>query len=178
MSLIQCFSDAFKQQKQNLDNGGLKHSGSSPAADGEEHSNPSAGSPAICSTRAQKVSFLKGLSAHDHYKTACRMLRGRLITDDINGLPDWASWSFGKAYPPESFYDVQGLQLAITAIAAVASSVDAMEYTLVLAFGFALRGLVYARETNGGTPSPEAGKNMALIDAAEETILSTIELTV
>jgi hypothetical protein len=174
-------SDAFKQRKVNLDIGGPRNGASSPAADGEEASNPAAGSPAIFSTRAQKVSFLKGLSNHEQYQAACKMLKGSLSFDTINGLPVWASWSFGAPDLPQSFYEIGGLELAIADIGTVASSIDTIKPTLLLAFGLALRGLSTGREINAVTALPmdrseEVNAN-GLADDAEGRILGIIERT-
>jgi len=126
---------------------------------------------------------LKGLSNHRHYKAAFKILKGRFLLDDIEGLPIWASWSSGDSNLPQSFYEVGGLELAVTDIGAVASRAESVEHTLVLAFGLALRGLAYARETHDESmeyPDMEQSmeQSMGLIDDAEGRILSIIERTV
>lgn len=99
--------------------------------------------------------------------------------DDIEGLPVWASWSFGHSDLPKSFYEVGRLELAIADIGTVASSVSAMEHTLVLAFGLALRALASARESYDlPVEHPEMARAMGMIDDAEGRILSIIERTV
>lgn len=103
---------------------------------------------AACTTHAQRLLFLKGLLTHDDYKVACQMLKGSLSFNDINGLPVWASWSSGDANLPNSFFDGGGLELAITDIRTVTSSVNAMEPVVVLAFGLASCGLATAHESN------------------------------
>jgi hypothetical protein len=166
--LNQCYSDVFQKRKANLDNGSPRNGASSPVA--EE------GSPASCSSRAQRIKFLKGLSTHEQYKTACKTLKGRFNLDDIEGLPAWASWSFGGSNLPESFYEMGRLELAVADIGTVASSANAMEHTLVLAFGLALRGLAFARATHD--PEEPLVKAMGMIDDAEGRILGIIERTV
>src|ERR1700759_3045472 len=123
------YSDSFKQRQANLSDENPENVASSPAAEVEENNNPAASSPAFCSTRAQKISYLKRLSAHDAYQATCRLLRGRLILEDISGLPVWASWSFGGAELPESFYELEELELAVGNIETIASSVESMEST-------------------------------------------------
>ena len=166
----------------NADDGGPKNVPSSPAAEGEEDRNAAAGSPAICTTRAQRLSFLKGLSTHDDYKAAFRMLKGSLTFDDIDGLPAWASWSSGSADLPAFFFDRRGLELAIANIATVASSIDAMEPTIILAFGLVLRGISTAREINANSDvsadAPERLRVHAINDDAEGRLLQTIESAV
>jgi hypothetical protein len=81
------------------------------------------------------------LSSNEDYKVACKMLKRSLSFQDIDGLPDWASWSSGDRHLPDSLFEEEDLELAITDIGAVASSVDHMEATLVLALGLVLRAL-------------------------------------
>lgn len=180
--LLFCYSDAFYQRKMNADDGGPENGPSSPAAEGEEDRNAAAGSPAICTTRAQRLSFLKGLSTHDNYKAAFRMLKGSLSFDDIDGLPVWASWSSGSAELPASFFDRRGLELAVASIATVASSIDAMEPVIVLACGLVLRGISTAREINGRSDvpadAPERLRMNAINDGAEARLLQIIESAV
>ena len=104
---------------------------------------------------------------------ACKMLRGSLSFQDIDGLPDWASWSSGDSNLPESFFEDDRLELAITDIGTVASSIDRMEATLVLALGLALQALNTAQEANAVFGIPLNPK----IADAEGQIVQTIQLT-
>lgn len=118
---------------------------------------------------------MKQLSSNEDYKVACKMLKGSLSFQDIDGLPDWASWSSGDRHLPDSLFEEEdSLELAITDIGAVASSVDHMEATLVLALGLVLRALNTAREANAVFSMPSDTK----IADAEGRIVQTIQLAV
>ena len=146
-----------------------------PPEEPEEEIGPAEGSPAAFSTRSEKVAFLKQLSSNEDYKVACKMLKGSLSFQDIDGLPDWASWSSGDRHLPDSLFEEEdSLELAITDIGAVASSVDHMEATLVLALGLVLRALNTAREANAVFSMPSDTK----IADTEGQIVQTIQLAV
>lgn len=111
------------------------------------------------------------------------MVKGRRLRfDDINGLPEWASWSSGEEHLPDSFYDARGgIELAITDIGTVGSSVDTMEPTLVLAVGLALRGIAISRENNDAADLPVDSsvrlEANALANDAEDRLLNIVQRT-
>ena len=98
------------------------------------------------------------------------MVKGHLRFDDVEGLPDWASWSSGAQYLPEPFYKSGGLELAITNIESVASEIDKMDPTLVLAFGLALQGLVLGQACQDPSNRPKGIPDWVQVLAEAEDV--------
>lgn len=178
---VYCDSDSFKQRQSNVAHGGPRDGSSGPSVDGEDDK-PAAGSPASFTNRVERLAFLSGLSDDKRYEAAFKMLKGRLKFEDVDGLPGWASWSFGDLYLPATFYSVDGLDLVGTAIENVASSLDSIPPGLVLAFGLALRAFATARELQSAPDRPAGLPDWIRVTAAsnfaEDRILTIAERTV